>query len=140
MYALAPELFLTLASDLERGGNHAIALSFVLSLPASSALCFGLAHDPHALPPAALTAAYALASLSQCTDNKVPMQAAGALDAAVELLRAKDRELRRHGGALGCNLCLHRDNKRHVVSSELLPQLHIGHPGISVVPSCRHPH
>ena len=71
MYALAPELFLTLASDLERGGNHAIALSFVLSLPASSALCFGLAHDPHALPPAALTAAYALASAGGLVTLKV---------------------------------------------------------------------
>ena len=49
------------------------------------------------------------------------MQRAGALDAAVELMRAKDRELRRHGNALGCNLCLHRDNKARVVSSPLEP-------------------
>ena len=68
-------------------------------------------------------AAHALASLSLVADNKVPMQREGALDAAVELLRAKDRELRRHGGALGCNLCLHSEVKRHVVRSGLLAQL-----------------
>merc|ERR1719469_605541 len=51
--------------------------------------------------------AQALAALSLCCENKGAMQACGALPCAAELLRAKDRELRRQGGGLSCNLALH---------------------------------
>ena len=64
-----------------------------------------------------------LTALSQNTEARVELKKQGALRLAVSLLASTDAYLRRAGGTLAANVCLHPDNKVDALNSPLLPQM-----------------
>ena len=65
----------------------------------------------------------ALISMSQNPEARVQLKNEGALVLATDLLRSELHELRRSGGTLACNLCLHTDNRLDALRSPLLEQM-----------------